>query len=300
VRDHEIFQKPRPVDLSRTVKQARPKNWSADVAVDTIEVLPLHDADGSQPFPGWVSYESTVEDSPDVEIFCGGVNDKPTIGAALWRQGHLLHFGFDLAPHEMNANARALLVNSIAYIARFRGDQALCRAPSAFAGGVRARGSLAHWLDDADYPVAFFTDAIAPELLKGVPAERAALRQWFAAQRDFLRPGADGRLTIDPDAQALGLPFDRIESIAAAIEVLAKGAPGPSGHARAFLPRYVPEGPGTPDAPAGAAEWSAWFAQDGDALFYSEWGGYRWYVDRLAQARGVPSAKLRGSARAER
>ena len=53
-------------------------------------------------------------------------------------------------------------------------------------------------------------------------------------------------------------------------------------------------------APDAAAEaWSAWIGAHRDVLFFSESGGYRWYVDPLAKRRGVPTAKLRGPARAD-
>lgn len=238
-----------------------------------------------------MSYDNTVTDSPDVEVFCGGVNEKPSIGAALWRQGHLLHFGFDLAPLQMNDAGRALLVNSIVYIARFRHDRAICATTSVFAGGARPRSSLAGFLNNDDYPVDWFTAAIAPEALAGVKSERAALQEWFVANRGFLRPGADGKYLIDADAQSFGLAYERAEALAAWAAAL------PAEPAARLLARFVPDGPG---AAAGRAEWTAWLAANGRFLFFSEWGGNRWYVDPLARARGVPSDGLRGPARADR
>ena len=46
--------------------------------------------------------------------------------------------------------------------------------------------------------------------------------------------------------------------------------------------------------------WSGWYLAHEPYLFYSEWGGYRWYVDPLAKRRGVPTKDLRGSKRADR
>ena len=43
-----------------------------------------------------------MADAPEIEVFCGGINSKTATAAALWRQGNLLHYGFDLSPDEMN------------------------------------------------------------------------------------------------------------------------------------------------------------------------------------------------------
>jgi hypothetical protein len=59
----------------------------------------------------------------------------------------------------------------------------------------------------------------------------------------------------------------------------------------------VPEGPG---GSADAAAWKKWWSEHRDYVFFTERGGYRWHVDPVAKKRGVPSASLRGEARASR
>jgi len=54
---------------------------------------------------------------------CGGKNSKVPEYAAIWRQGHLLHFGFHQTPAELNTNGQSMLINSILYIARFTEDR---------------------------------------------------------------------------------------------------------------------------------------------------------------------------------
>ena len=72
------------------------------------------------------------------------------------------------------------------------------------------------------------------------------------------------------------------------------GRPGKEAErARRMLERYAPEGPGR-DAKAQA--WADWWRANSDYLFFGEAGGYRWYLDPLAKARGVPTAQLRGPA----
>ena len=53
-----------------------------------------------------------------------------------------------------------------------------------------------------------------------------------------------------------------------------------------------------PGETASAADWSAWVEKSRPYLFFSDAGGYRWYMDPLAQRRGISTADLRGPARA--
>src|SRR5207249_4750872 len=90
--------------------------------------LPLAKDIKAKHFPGWCTY-SEAFDSPEMEVLCGGVNQKTTRAGAIWRQGNLLHFGFDLSPEEMNDRGQAMLVNGIVYIARFTEDRPITDAP---------------------------------------------------------------------------------------------------------------------------------------------------------------------------
>ena len=75
-----------------------------------------------------------MAEAPEIEVFCGGINSKTATAAALWRQGNLLHYGFDLSPDEMNEWGKAMLGSAIRYIARFTDDRPIMETPSPFAG----------------------------------------------------------------------------------------------------------------------------------------------------------------------
>src|SRR5213595_2760428 len=110
------------------IRRGVPAGWKGRLEAESIEVLPLVKDISREYHPGWCTYVEGPSESPEVEVICGGVNDKTPIAAAIWRQGNLLHFGFDLSPAEMNERGRALLVNAIAYIARFTEDRPLTNA----------------------------------------------------------------------------------------------------------------------------------------------------------------------------
>ena len=90
------------------IPRATPEAWE-EIESATVKVLPLQD--GPMGYPGWCSYAGQLQ-SPDVEILCGGTNPKQSTAAGIWRQGHLMHFGFEPSPEEMNENGRALLCNA--------------------------------------------------------------------------------------------------------------------------------------------------------------------------------------------
>jgi hypothetical protein len=64
-----------------------------------IDVLPLVNGRPNRRAyaVGWCSYADDFKDLPELEYFCGGINEKTPTAAALWRQGNLLHFGFECA-----------------------------------------------------------------------------------------------------------------------------------------------------------------------------------------------------------
>ena len=128
-----MTQGPAKIDFSSRTHHATPAAWSKEISEAEVEVLPIVDGEQNS-WPGWCSY-SDVMDSPDIEVISGGINTKQPGAAAIWRQGHLLHFGFQPSPGELNETGRALLINSIVYIDRFTEDQALVQMPSPFAGG---------------------------------------------------------------------------------------------------------------------------------------------------------------------
>ena len=227
-------------------------------------------------------------------MFSGGVNVKMAAAAACWRQGNLLHFGFEQSPAEMNEAGQRLLLNSIAYISRFTEDRPIAVTPSVFAGPVPLpRAYLDRRLRDKGdaSDISGIAGQGVVDLLKGMRAD--AIRAWYAEHRGYLHPGADRKLVIDEDATALGVPFDRVEFFDKAIAALRAGGEQ-SARAARLLARYAPVEvtANTTDA------WQAWLRPNRPYLFFSDQGDYRWYVDPLAKKRGVPSAQLRGPARA--
>ncbi len=135
---------------------------------------------------------------------CGGLNSKTPRAAGVWRQGHLLHFGFAQAPTELNEAGQALLVNAISYIARFTEDR-----PIVYTQGKRIldRGAIARLVAEPERDLALLEYYVAPSAyvpLKG--QNRPQVAEWYQTTRDYLHADAKGQLLVDAEAQTLGVP----------------------------------------------------------------------------------------------
>jgi hypothetical protein len=258
-------------------------------------VLPLAREPKKQRRPGWCTYTYEHEQAPELEVLCGGINSKTPRAGAVWRQGFLLHFGFDLAPAEMNESGQALLVNSIAYVARFTEDRPLVRTPCVFVQNVRLfdRDVVARRLKGSDEGLKALKYYLAPGTFKNLAGKsREQIRDWFTGARDYLNGGDGKGLAVDEEARSFGVPpagADFLLKASAALSEPRKGS-----LARKLLARYAPDGPGVAASPQ---KWRDRATENRQYLFFSDTGGYRWYLDALAKGRGVPTARLRGPAR---
>ena len=291
-----------PVDISATTSIPTPAQFVHDLPTNaTIAVLPLVDGIANYHTVinnyarGWSSHYYEYADMPDVEVFSGGINEQTAKSAAFWRQGNLLHFGFEQSPVQLNAAGRAMLVNAIAYISHFTQDRPIGVTLSVFGPERvattrdRAQGYFARWPREVTNIMAAATLATF-DWHNGTNAQA-----WFAAERPWIHPNAENLLEVDVEAKALNLVFDSPDFFSKAIAALREEKTAKA--AANVLSRYAPEGPG---AAAPAETWGNWWQKNAPYLFYSELGGFRWYLDPLAKQRGVASKELRGPLRADK
>jgi hypothetical protein len=274
-----------------------PAAFAKAVAQKTIEVLQL--ADTSSPgSPGWTTYSPEIDEGPECEIICGGVNEKTPTAAAIWRQGHLLHFGFEEAPNQLNANGRALFLNAIAYIAKFTEDRPIVSPTSVFTGAkssLMRRKVIERLKSGDDIPIdSMFCEKPTKHFSSiSDPNDRSAE---FAKSQGLYVPAQGGKLDVDPNLVLIGAASNNTrEFFDTAIKKLDDPSDPIKAAARAALERYVGDAAPTPKT---SAAWTSWFRDNSDYLFFSDASGYVWLIDPLAKKRGIPSAKLRGPARA--
>lgn len=298
LRSHEVLERPVPVDFSQSQQIPLPDAWRSHLDEPTIEILPLVEKPSRSYRDGWCTYAYEHSQAPELEVICGGINSKTPEAAALWRQGHLLHFGFEQSPAEMNDNGRALLVNSICYISRFTEDRPLVRTPSSSYSKRRLveRRMIGRRIErnptDLDAYFEWFLAGNARDAARRKrPSELAA---WYSEIRGFLRPDERGDYVIDEQAREFGVNIDSPKFIPSAIAAWKKSG-NRDGIAQQLLSRYAPYGPSAESSPE---EWQAWWSHNRPYLFFSDTGGCCWLIDPLAEKRQIPTSVLRGPLRA--
>lgn len=296
VREHQIFQKPNRINLGKTIRKSVPEGWQAYIKDPKVEVVPLVNHLTKDYSTGWITYSDDFIECPDVEVFAGGYNDKHPKAAAWWRQGNLLHFGFEQSPAELNETGQAMLLNSIAYIVQFTEDLPIANTPSAFTGPYpRSRTSVSNVIHNASRKLDDLEYYVAPTVLAALKGkDRPACKAWFEQNGRFLHPAVEGKLAVDEEAKAFGVPYDSAEFFDKAIAAL--GESGDSrARARRLLVRYAPDGP----SGGAAKDWEAWWQANRPYVFFNQAGEYRWYLDSLAKKRGIPTRELTGPKRAD-
>ena len=297
LRDHEILNSPLKVDRAGLNRVPTPGAWTREIKNSEVEVLPLvTDVEATYP-DGWCVYTYEHTQAPEMEIICGGVNGKSPMASAIWRQGFLLHFGFEPAPSQMNENGKALLINSIVYIAGFRDDRPLVRTPGPHYSRVRLldRTAIERLVENDSRELDVYLDYfLAPSTRVATKdMTRPEVAKWYSENRSFLRADEEGNFIIDEEAREFGVPTDQHEFYESAITAI-RSESDKAGLARILLQRYVPNGPGNA---AKSDEWTEWYRENKEYLFFTDTGGFRWMIDALAKRRGIPSAKLCGPMR---
>ncbi len=291
MREHAFFQAPIAFP-GKAKAMPVPEAWRDELADQkTVDLIPLVDGEAKLP-AGWCTYPWGF-DAPDVEVFCGGQNEKTVTAAAVWRQGFLVHFGFEPSPAQLNDAGKALLVNAIAYAARCAEDRPVTRVLSPFKTSKRAampREKARLYLKTPEQLDSWLNGTIKGELA-ALPVERREAR--YRELEPFLVAGEGNRFEIDATLFAWKVGNRDVAFFTRCEEALRAGGDD-AAKARALLARYVPEGPG---GDANADAWTKWIGANRPFVFFSDVGGFRWFVDALAKARGVPSASLRGAAR---
>ncbi len=301
LRDHDIFRGPFSIDDSQKTTVPLPADWKGALNDETIDVFPLVSDSKRRQRAGWCTYVNEHATAPELEFCCGGINGKSPQAGAIWRQGNLMHFGFEQSPAEMNEIGRTLLVNAITYIWRFTEDRPIIQTPSPFAPKrhrIFDRDAIGRLVRNNSRELKEYLRFYAsPDLYQELQGKsREELGDWFKENRPWIRAGENGTLELDEQARSFGEGPAEPAFFDKAIQALDE----PENRrdlARKLLERYTPDGP---SASGSRDAWTAWHSQNRSYLFFSDSGGYRWYIDPLAKSRKTPTDKLRGSDRASR
>jgi hypothetical protein len=283
--DHAIFQGPLRVELPFEDREI--PNWA-----DGKHVFRVHEGEfGKGCDVGMVADGHGFEDSPDCERISGGVNSKGTHSVAIGRQANMLMWGFYGAPDRMTPAAKRAFLNAIVWMRQFDGQRPL----------VQRHASGRTWLEQYIDTLAGMTEAQRTEvgenayatyLKKHFPAELVGkgfdaeqLRQWYRDNLEYFRcTERFGAITIDADLVKVKQSNRKPEFLDWLAATLTKDAHDAT--ALALAQRYL-------DLPKAvdAAAVRTWIETNRPFLFFSDVGGYRWFVDTNAQRAASKPAK---------
>jgi hypothetical protein len=205
-------------------------------------------------------------DSPDTEALIRGFNGGKEYGAVgIGRHGNVLQWGYAGFPSKMTEPARQLFINCIHYIAQFDGQLPLVRTQSSHRDNALRLAALITRIKDES----FFSSTFGPELQTRFKGDPDGLVQHYLTDYELIY--RDRTYKIDTDLKDLGIASNRqIETLERLIALLEDGEKGPL--AKTLLDRYTQERFSTP------AQWRTWFGSNRDRLFFSDVGGYKFYV----------------------
>ena len=288
--DHPIFQGPLGVNV------VLDKDHPYADAHDGQGTWLVHEGEfGKGCDVGMVSDGHGFEDSPDCERISGGINSKGPKAVAIGRQANMLQWGFYGAPDRMTESSKRAFLNAIVWMKRFEGQVPLVQKES------QARSWYTQFIDalakmKPEERAERGERSYAGYLLKRFPAELTAdpvdverLRKWYADNEEYIGPGKDQHSTaIDADLAALKLSNRKPAFLDWLLERF--GVDPKDEQALRLAKRYLGEKNG-----ADAATAKAWIEQNRPFLFFSDSGGYRWFVDTNAQraAQAVEASRKR-------
>ena len=247
----------------------------------------MKDTPGNRAEYGMVADGHGFEDSPDCERISGGVNSKGSRAVAIGRQANMLQWGFYGAPDRMTESARRAFLNAIVYMRRFDGDAPVVQKRSVGRSWLQQYLEMLAGLSEADRGQRG-ENSLAAYLLRNFPAELtqdkvdvARLQRWYDDNAEYLVGNDSHAVAVDADLQRLHLSNRKPEFLDWLLQHLDKdSADATDAQALQLAHKYLDA-----DANADGATLAKWIRSNRQFLFFSDTGGYRWFVDRNAQRR---------------
>lgn len=236
---------------------------------------------------GMVSDGFGFEDSPDCEWISSGLNSKGPDSLALGRQANFFLWGFACTPELMTDSAKDVLTNAIVWIKQFEGQRPIQKKVASPREWVFVELWVASKQKDKT-PAVSGSEAGVTEI-DTKSAERyfgaatvakadgnyAKLKAWFSEHAEAIRsePTEEGRRrhVVDEDVVSLGGSNRRPEFFDRLLERLGRDAKDVL--VPKLLARYAPDAPATD-----AAALKTWVDTNRARLYFSDFGGFRWFV----------------------
>ncbi len=224
---------------------------------------------------GVVSDPYGLEDSPDGEWISSGVNSKGSRSVALGRHGNYFLWGFFGDPRVLTDSAKQVFLNTVCYMKQHDRRPITGRSHSGRMWSQVYVGYVSQHQDKKEN--GWIRDLFPESVQSETEMDTAKLRAYYTENLEYLRP-ADRGFELDPDAKAFGVSNRKLEMLDKIVELLATDAADP--RAKRLVDRYLPD-----QSACTSVELAAWLKKNRRSLFFSDVGGFRWFIDPLAVGR---------------
>jgi hypothetical protein len=268
--EHEVFQKPFKVE-PEFEHQDTPSNYhrrhlGTDKLPDKMKVWRVQNT--GKTFGGVVARSCGFTDSPDTEILVLGFNRGKEYGAVgVGRHGNFLQWGYSAPPSKMTDAGKKFFLNCICYIPRFDGKAPLIRRSSSHRLNALRLAAIINRISGDKKE--FFTRTFPPELWEKYGSDPDGLVQYYRENLEFVY--RDKIFRIDSELKSLGIDSNRgLDTLERLIGLLEDDTHADT--AQRLLARYTNQSFQNTDG------WKRWFENNRDRIFFSDVGGYKFFV----------------------
>jgi hypothetical protein len=266
--EHEVYRTPFKVEPDFEYRKTPPNYHDRHIGTeklpDKMKVWKVQNSERGNV----VSRSYGFEDSPDAEAIALGFNRGKEYGAVgIGRHANVLQWGYFDPPSQMTEAARKLFLNCICYIHRFDRVRPLVHKDA----GHRLNAiRLAHLIDRIE-DKSFFSSTFTPELTEKYKGNAEGLADYYRQNLEFVY--RDRIFEVDSDLKDLGLESNRtVEALGRLIELL--DDPQRADKATRLLERYTSQH----EHFSNVKQWRRWFTENKDRFFFSDVGGYKFFV----------------------
>lgn len=302
--NHKIFKSPIKVDVKAETIKA-PTNYDYREFkgkwkdLNEMPVIKVHQTSPKTKKITWgyaIYDDGGLADSPEVELICGGVTGKGPSYYSILRQGNYLLWGFSPTPADFTQTGKDLFLNCINYMIAFKDDYPLVKMVS------NPRKTIITTIEHTRVEGAFYSHLtwyIPEEALKKCGKNLDELEKWYKENEAYLfrdKPGEynkdkkrwDRTLFIDEEAKKLKTPNNSVESLGKWIELLESEEGDMQKAVKTLVARYV-----SCASFKEKKEWLKWYEENKDYIFFSDVGGFKFFIDEPARKAKTPTSKYR-------
>ncbi len=268
-----MYSKPFKVE-PQFESMATPGNYrkypDGDKLPDRMKVWRVQDT--GKRIGGGVARSYGFTDSPDAEVLTVGVNTGKQYGAVgVGRHGNILMWGYSAPPSIMTDAGRKLFLNCICYIHRFDGKGPLIRriAPHRLNTLRLAPRSERSWQRRKRENNTRGRPYIPDDITKKFLGDPNGLVKYYKDNLEFIYK--DGQFRVDSELKSLGFNSNReVATLERLISLLKDESHAET--ARRLLARYTSESFSEPE------QWQSWFDENKDRIYFTDVGGYKFFV----------------------